>query len=250
MEKDQISALIIESDAAAREHISKLLEQYPIVSIIEIAYDTDVALLKVIDMNPDVVLLEYPVKGKTGKKLIKFIQSKLPQTTIVFVSKSTKYAAEAIHQDVYSYLLKPVVKAELGRILKKVQPHRQANILTLIDEIIEKKQEDSRLRFSTSKGFTIINPVEIIYCKADGPYTELHFANKSKEMTFIFLSKIEKILLPYNFVRISRSIIVNKNYIRKVFPNKDTLILLAEGVEYEVKGSRIPMKALSKNDFE
>lgn len=250
MEKDQISALIIESDTAAKEHLVRLLESYPFVSLLEIASDTDVALLKVIDMNPDVVFLECPVKGKTGKKIIGFIKSKLPKTTIVFVSKTTKYAAEAIHYEIYNYLLKPIVKVELGRILEKVRSHKQANLLKMIDEIIEKKQEDSRLKFNTSRGFTIINPNEIIFCKADGPYTELHFANKNNEVTSMFLSKIEKILLPYNFVRISRSIIVNKNYIRKVFPKTDTLLLLANGIEFEIKGSREPIKTLIKNDFE
>lgn len=250
MGKDQIGALIIESDLAAQEHLKNLLGFYPMVSLIETASDTDVALLKVIDINPDIIFLEYPVKGKTGKKIIKFIQTKLPNTTIVFVSKSKKYALDAIRYEVYNYLLKPLVKTELGKILDKVQPDKQANILNLIDEIIEKKQDDPRLKFSTAKGFTLINPNEILFCKAEGPYTELHFVNKNKELANMFLSKIEKILNPYNFLRISRSMVVNKNYIRKVFPNTDTLILSVDGLEYEIKGSRLQMKALNRTDFE
>lgn len=250
MGKDQIGALIIESDAAAREYLENLLLSYSMVSVIETASDTDVALLKVIDLNPDIVFLEYPVKGKTGKKIIKFIQTKLSNTVIVFVSKSKRYAADAIRQEVYNYLLKPVLKTELGKILEKVQPNKQVNIFNLIDKIIEKKQDDPRLKFSTAKGYTLINPNEILFCKAEGPYTELHFVNKSRELTNMFLSKIEQILNPFNFVRISRSTIVNKNYIRKVFPKTDTLILSVDGLEYEIKGSRLPMKTLAKTDFE
>jgi two-component system, LytTR family, response regulator len=250
MGKDQIGALIIERDAAAREYLENLLGSYTMVSFIETASDTDVALLKVIDVNPDVIFLEYPVKGKTGKKIIKFIQTKLPNTIIVFVSKTKRYAAEAIRQEVYNYLLKPVVKTELGKILEKIQPDKQANILNLIDEIIEKKQDDPRLKFSTAKGYTLINPNEILFCKAEGAYTELHFVNKSRELTNMFLSKIEQILNPFNFVRISRSTLVNKNYIRKVFPKTDTLILSVDGLEYEIKASRLQMKTLGKTDFE
>jgi DNA-binding LytR/AlgR family response regulator len=250
MGRDQISALIIESDAAAQEHLLTLLRFYPMVSLIETATNTDFALLKVIDINPDIVFLEYPVKGKTGKKIIKFIQTKLPKTAVVFASKSKRYALDAIRQEVYNYLLKPVEKAELGKIMEKVQPDKQSNVLNLIDEIIEKKQEDSRLKFTTAKGFTLINPNEILFCKAEGPYTELHFVNKNRELANMFLSKIEKILNPYNFVRISRSMVVNKNYIRKVFPTTDTLILSVNGLEYEIKGSRLQMKTLGKTDFE
>lgn len=250
MGKDQIDALIIESDVAAQEHLKNLLGFYPMVSIIETASDTDVALLKVIDVNPDIIFLEYPVKGKTGKKIIKFIQTKLPNTTVVFVSKSKKYAVDAIRYEVYNYLLKPLVKTELGKILEKVQPDKQANLFNLIDEIIEKKQDDHRLKFTTAKGYTLINPNEILFCKAEGHYTELHFVNKNRELTNMFLSKIEQILNPFNFVRISRSTVVNKNYIRKVFPTTDTLILSVNGLEYEIKGSRLQMKALNRIDFE
>lgn len=250
MGKDQIGALIIESDVAAQEYLKNLLGYYPMVSIIETASDTDVALLKVIDINPDIVFLEYPLKGKTGKKIIKFIQTKLPNTIIVIISKTKRYAVDAIRQEVYNYLLKPVVRTELGKILEKIQPDKQANILNLIDEIIEKKQDDPRLKFSTAKGYTLINPNEILFCKAEGPYTELHFVNKSRELTNMFLSKIEQILNPFNFVRISRSIVVNKNYIRKVFSKSDTLILSVNGLEYEIKGSRTQMKTLVKTDLE
>ncbi|MDO8929574.1 MAG: LytTR family DNA-binding domain-containing protein [Bacteroidota bacterium] len=250
MGKDQIGALIIERDVTALEHLKNLLGFYPMVSFIETATDTDVALLKVIDINPDIVFLEYPVKGKTGKKIIKFIQTKLPNTSVVFVTKSKKYAVDAIGHEVYNYLLKPVVKTELVKILEKVQPDKQANILNLIDEIIEKKQDDHRLKFHTTKGYTLINPNEILFCKAEGHYTELHFVNKSRELTNMFLSKVEQILNPYNFLRISRSMVVNKNYIRKVFPTTDTLILSVNGLEYEIKGSRLQMKTLNRTDFE
>ncbi|MDP2114276.1 MAG: LytTR family DNA-binding domain-containing protein, partial [Bacteroidota bacterium] len=107
-----------------------------------------------------------------------------------------------------------------------------------------------RLKFTTAKGYTLINPNEILFCKAEGHYTELHFVNKNRELTNMFLSKIEQILNPFNFVRISRSMVVNKNYIRKVFPTTDTLILSVNGLEYEIKGSRLQMKTLNRTDFE
>jgi DNA-binding LytR/AlgR family response regulator len=250
MEKDKIGALIIESDDDALKQLVQSLESNPLVSFIVNAEDTDAALLKVIDLNPDIVFLEYPVKGKTGAGIIKFIQSKLPAKAIVFVSKTTDYAAEAIRFEVYDYLLKPVTKSELGRILEKVQLRKQPNLQSRINEIIENKLEDSRLRINTTKGFAIINSDEILYCKSYGAYTELHLTNNSKELTYMSLSKIEEILVPFNFVRISRSILINKNYIRKLLRTNYTFILSSNGVEYELKGSKTQVKALSKTEFE
>lgn len=250
MAKDQIDALIIESDLVSLEQLVSLLQSYPVISNIETASDTDAALLKVLDLNPELVFLEYPVRGKTGKKIIQFIQSKLPETTFVFVSKSTKYALDAIRYEVYNYLLKPILKVELDKIIGKIQPSKQTNFMTLIDEIVDKQQDDHRVQIATTRGFRIISPNEILFCKADGPYTEIHFTNKSKELAYMFLSKVEKSLVPYNFVRVSRSTIVNKTYIRKVYPNTDTLVLLAEGEEYDIKGSRLSIRALGRTENE
>lgn len=246
MEKDQVGILIIESDKIEQNQIAQSFQANPLVSFVEIAEDTDVALLKIIDLNPDLVLMEYPLKGKTGDGIIKFIQSKLPETTIVFISISKEYAAEAIRHKVYNYLLKPIVKTELGRILEKVQLRKQTNSLLRLNEIIENSKEKALMRFNTSKGFIIINPDEIIFCKADGSYTELHFTNKNIELTYLSLSKMEKILDFYNFMRISRSIIVNKNYIRKVYLTANKLVLSSNGEEYEIKGSRLQIRILRK----
>ncbi len=246
MGKDQVGVLIIGSDTVDQGQLAQSFQSNPSVSFVEIAEDTDVALLKTINLNPDLVFLEYPLTGKTGTEIIKFIQSKLPETTIVFVSDSIEYAAEAIRQEVYDYLLKPIVKTELARILEKVQIRKKTNSSTRIREIIENTQDETRLRFNTSKGFVIVNPDEIIFCKADGAYTELYFTNKSTELTYLPLAKIEKIFDFYNFIRISRSMVINKNYIRKVFLKANKLVLSSNGEEYEIKGSRLPIRILRK----
>lgn len=246
MEKYQVGVLIIESDTEERNQIAQLFHSNPLVSFVEIAEDTDAALLKIMDLNPDLVLLEYPLKGKTGLGIIKFIQSKLPQTTIAFTSKSKEYAAEAIRNQVYHYLLKPISKTELGRILEKVQLQKHTNSVSRIKEMIENKNKETRLRFDTIKGFIIVNPVEIIFCKADGPYTELHFTTKNTELIYLSISKMEKIFEIYNFVRISRSIIVNKNYIRKVYFTANRVLLSSNGKEYEINGSKLQIQELRK----
>lgn len=246
MNRNQVSILIIESDGNELQGIVRVLDATSIDTLIETAEDTDVALLKIIDINPNLVLMEYPAKGKTGAGIIKFIQSKLPQTKIAFVCESKDYAAEAIHHEVYDYLLKPVNKVEVEKLLEKVLFNKRNNPELRLMELIENKQPDLRLGFNTIKGYIIINPEEILYCKADGAFTEIHFINKSTELTFLFLSKVEEILHPYSFIRISRSVIVNKNFIRKVYLKTNTVILTFNGNEQELQGARIPVRALSR----
>lgn len=250
MEKDQIGVLVVERVVTSYTQLKRALERVAPISFCVRADDTDDALLKVIELNPDVVFLEYPLIGKTGSGFIKFVQSKLPGTSIVFVSKSTQYAIDAIHYEVYDYLLKPFGRAEVKEVLEKVMQKKQVNIQSMLNELIENKLEDVRLRLNTPKGLLMINPDDILYFKSDASYTEVHLANRMVELSYLSLWKIQEILNPQSFVRVSRSTIINRNYIRKIIRGTNVCILSANGVEYEIKGSKTQLKVFAKIDFE
>ncbi|HZL08889.1 MAG TPA: LytTR family DNA-binding domain-containing protein [Prolixibacteraceae bacterium] len=250
MMKHKICVLIIDSEPESLKHTQKLLQSNSLVSIVESAKDSDEAILKIINSNPDIVLLEYPVKGNAEKELIKYIQTKLTETTIVFVSMTKEYAANAIRYGVFNYLTKPISMEELELITQTVHQTKQTNIQTRINQIIEKTQEEIRLKFQTTRGYLIVDPQDIICCKADGFCTELCLTNNRIELIYMFLSKLDKILSAYNFLRVSRAYLVNRKYVRKVYPGKNTIILFSDGEEYEIKSSKSHMKKLSNFDTE
>jgi len=248
MGKQNISVLVVESDPESLKHIIDLLKENSLVADIKYVADSDQALLKIIDCSPDVILLEYPAIGNSGKQLIKFIQTKLTETTIVFVSKSKKYAAYAIHLKIFNYLLKPLMKVDLEKVILNISLSKQSNIQTRINQIIDKIPDDVRLKIQTSKGYFIVAPEDILYCKADGFYSELYLTNDRVELSYQSLSKLDEILGQYNFFRASRSIYINAKYIRKIYRNTNTIVLSHKGKEYEVKGSRNHIKSLSQFD--
>jgi DNA-binding LytR/AlgR family response regulator len=250
MNKHKIRVLIIDSEPDSLNHINELLMANPLVSDIESAMNTDEALLKIIDSNPDLVLLEYPAQGNAAKELIRFIQTKLKETTLVFVSKTKEYAANAIHSAVYNYLLKPVSQSGLKKITSKVHLVKQTNIQERINQLIEKTPVGNRLKLQTLKGYLIVDPEEILYCKADGFYTELFLAGNHVEMCQLSLSRLDEILSKFDFLRVSRSYLINQKYIRKIYRRTNTIILASGGKEYEVKSSKLHVKNLSIIDTE
>src|ERR1035437_4992481 len=153
MGKQNISVLVVESEPKSLKHTIELLQENSLVSNIESVADSDQALLKIIVCSPDIVFLEYPALGNSGKQLIKFIQTKLTETTIVFVSKTKEYAANAIHIEIFNYLLKPIAKGELDKVISNINIYKQTNIQSKINQIIEKTPDDTRLKLQTSKGY-------------------------------------------------------------------------------------------------
>ncbi|MFA5326615.1 MAG: LytTR family DNA-binding domain-containing protein [Prolixibacteraceae bacterium] len=250
MNNHEIFALIIESEVDSLNRAVAIFRANPLISGIETAADSDQAILKMISFNPDIVLFEYPPKGNSGKDLLKFIQAKLTETTIIIVSETKDYAATVIRKGIFNYLLKPVSKDDLDKIISKVNLIKQTNVQSRINEIIENTQEETRLKFQTTKGYLIVDPEEILYCKADGSCTEIHLTNERTELIFLFLRKLDEILRQFNFLRVSRSYLINQKFIRKIYRSNNTIILSSNGKEYEVKASKQQIKNLINFDSE
>lgn len=250
MNNENISILIIDSDPVSLSHIKELTDANKLVSVVETAADSEQALLKIITMTPDLVLLEYPTVGKAGKEIIKYIQNHLDETTLVFISASKDYASIAIRHGVYNYLLKPVSEDDIEKIISKVQLVKHTNQGIRIRQIIDSTHEEKRLRLQTIRGFIILDPEEILYCKADGFYTEIFLTGNRNELSYLFISKLDEILRQFDFVRVSRSYLINMRYIRKIYKSTNTIVLSSNGQEFEVKASKQHIRSLSKFNSE
>lgn len=246
MNNQKIHILIIDSVQESLDQTIALLQANPLVSEIVIAENTNQAILKIINSSPDIILLDYPDKGSAEKELIEFVQNKLPKTALVLVSETKKYAAFAIQNGIYRYLLKPVKQNELVKIINSIHLNKQQNSPDLIDQIIDRTPEESRIRLQTTKGYLLINPDELIFCRSAGIYTELYLTNERVELSSQYLVKFEEMLLQFKFLRVSRTHLINKQFIRKIYKSNNTIVLSSDGKEFEIKAGKIHIRNLSK----
>ena len=250
MNSTKISILIIDSEQESMDQALELLQANPVVSEIKTAENTDQAILKIINSNPDIILFDYPSKGKAEKELIEFVKTKLTETTLVLVSETKEYAAFAIQNGIFKYLLKPIENSELLKIINTVHEDKQTNLQARVNQLIDGTPEETRLRLQTTKGYLMLNPDELIFCKAAGFYTELYLTSDRNELSSQFLSKFEEMLSPFNFIRVSRSHLINQRFIRKIYRSNNIIVLSANGKEYEIKGGRTHIRNLTKLDTE
>ena len=84
------------------------------------------------------------------------------------------------------------------------------------------------LRISTSTELVRVATDEIVYVRADGNYSDLVLTNgKSRKMTFQlhFFDEVFQQLQNKMFVRVGRSLIVNKRYIHVINLTEQQLIM-------------------------
>lgn len=246
MSEIRIKVLVVESDEESAKSIHAVLSENDSVQNIETAKDSDDAFMHLIEANPDLIILEYPVKGKVGPKLLQYLSSKLADSTTVYLSEKKDYALNAIRDGVFNLMLKPVSKKDINTLVEKAALNKQTNIQERFNQVIENTPEEIKLKFQTGKGYLLVRPNEILYFSASGLYSEAHLYDGRTEICFMMLSKVEQIVSKFNFVRISRSSIVNESYVRRIVRATGVVVLSYQGQEHEIKGSKSQIKRFLK----
>lgn len=105
------------------------------------------------------------------------------------------------------------------------------------------------LRISTSTELVRVKTDDIVFVHADGNYSEILLYNgKQHTMTFQlhFFNESFQRLKDNFFVRVGRSLIVNRNYIYLINITEQKMILTGGKLngEYEVKASKEALKEL------
>ncbi len=105
------------------------------------------------------------------------------------------------------------------------------------------------LRISTSTELVRVATDEIVYVRADGNYSDLVLTNgKSRKMTFQlhFFDGVFQQLQDNLFVRVGRSLIVNKRYIYIINLTEQTLTFSGQQINGDIKPVNVSREALKQ----
>lgn len=225
---------IVDDERPARSELGhQLQELLPDAEIIE--GDSGAAALKLAGEGTyDLFFLDVNLGDISGTVLVNAIRNMQPQTKIIFVTAYSQYAVEAFELGVEDYVMKPFDQKRLQKVLDKCRVDQMNNSEASGEEATEKTSSVRRLAINT-EGRTIIENVEdIVYietyhrgCKiytTDGAYSE----NKS-------IGEYEKKLDSKMFFRIHKSVIINLDKVREVFPwGSNSFSLRMRGYEDQI----------------
>lgn len=105
------------------------------------------------------------------------------------------------------------------------------------------------LRISTSTELVRVATDEIIYVRADGNYSDLVLTSgKSRKMTFQlhFFDEVFRQLRNNMFVRVGRSLIVNKRYIYVINLTEQMLVFAGQPIKVEIAPLKLSREALKQ----
>lgn len=228
----RLRTLIVDDEELARRGLELRLAKRSDVVVCGSARNGREALEMVRRLGPDVIMLDIQMPGMSGFDLLERLAgSSMP--AIIFVTAYDRFAIRAFEASALDYLLKPIdedrLDEALGRAHRRVaqrraREHRDRLLrlvcelsgreLTLDDALVEAGSEGPlyprRLTIRDGRETRFLAVETIDWVDAAGDYMCVHAEGKTWVMRGTMKS-LEHQLDPADFVRIHRSVIVNRH---------------------------------------
>ncbi len=226
MEYDKLKVVIVDDESAIRDTLTDFLNGIAFVKLEGGAGSVAEALPLIIQTRPDVILLDTDMPCKDGFALLDELNKLELHYHVVFISAYKENAFKAIGYRPFDFMLKPIIPDNLTAALHRVLLHiKDQHHLTGLANNNMNHYYQKKICFKTRSGFMMVELSKIIYVEADWNYSTIFLSNNKQELVTLNIGKIEKMLPSNGFFRVSRSVIINFDYLLKVDRKNKTCIL-------------------------
>lgn len=239
----KLTALIVDDEPLARERVRTLLETEQDIEILGECADGREAIEAIREKRPDLLFLDVQMPEMDGFQVLRELGEPLP--TVVFVTAYDEHAVKAFEAQALDYVLKPFkvarFKTALARAREQHTRHQPDDAAKRLLSLLEQQQGAakpeylSRVVVRDRNKVRFVKTADIDWIEASGNYVVLH-AGKENHVVRETLATFETQLSPREFVRVSRSAMVNLDRVEHFEPtfNNEHVIVLTDG-------SRLPM---------
>jgi two-component system, LytTR family, response regulator len=213
--------LIVDDEPIARQVLREDLERFADVEIAGEAANGKEALLKIAELQPDLVFLDLQMPVMSGFEVIQNLASQAAPFVII-VTAFDQHAIQAFEAGAIDYLLKPVNEARLQRAVERARSMqgKSLEIASHLDQIASSAKSlapagSRKIVGRTGPEFHILNSEDVLAFQAERELVWIVTA-RQRLLATQSLRAIESRLAGENFQRVHRNAIVNVNHIRKM----------------------------------
>lgn len=205
----QIRVLIADDEPYSRKELIHLLSDHPSIEVIGEADSGEQAVVKCVQLQPDVVFLDIEMPGMNGLDTAKSLRELKKVPGIVFATAYPQFAAEAFRYEAVHYLLKPFEEEDIEETVSRIQK--------LLPEKKVVKKGTGKFAVESDGEIIYIDPNDIIYVTREEKISKIVIADSAYEVK-LTLKDLESRFKQYPFFRIHKSFLVHLDYVQKLTP--------------------------------
>ena len=200
-----MKAIICDDEKSTCSELEEIILKYakekrvPLVT--EVFYSGDILLDYLKREKINILFLDIELPGKDGVMVGKYIREVLEEENIflVYISSKENYALQLFQNRPFDFLVKPIEQAKIYHVLD--------NICRISG------QNSAEFKFQVQNSTYCILYKDILYFQSDG--RKINIVMKKEVRTFYGkLNEIEEKLPENLFLRIHKSYLVNKSYVK------------------------------------
>lgn len=238
-------ALIVDDMPLMRSQLRAILADFfPDIAVCGEAANVPDAVKLILAEQPDIIFLDVEMPEYSGLELVKFIAPEQIKGQIIFITAHSEYALQAFDLSAVDYLLKPLKIADLIRAVNRAKTQlvleQQQLYQTLKTNQLEEHPLNKTLVLRQAEAIKFIALRDIVYLKADGPYSHFLLSNGGSEIIAKPMAEYERLQLTGYFFRTHRSYLVNITHISKISKADGGAVILKDGTEIPLATDRRP----------
>lgn len=233
-----MNILIVDDERYSRQELAHLLGQFQSVTVCGEADSGESAVVKAVQLRPDVVFLDVEMPGMNGMEAAGALHELKKPPYIVFATAYPEFAAEAFRYEAVDYLLKPYDEEQLHQTVQRLKKLMQVSMKE------EHSPKKGKLSVDIEGEIHYLDPNDILFIFRDDKVSRIIVKNAEYEVK-IALKELENRLSSFSFFRIHKGYLVNLHYVTRLTPwFNGAYQLELEGVEEKLSVSRNYVKAL------
>ncbi|MDO5570413.1 MAG: LytTR family DNA-binding domain-containing protein [Bacteroidales bacterium] len=220
-----LRTVIVDDEPLALGLLESYVKKTPFLKLAGKFDNSIEALHNIKELNPDLLFLDIQMPELNGLELSKFIPE---DSSIIFVTAFQQFAYEGFKVNALDYLLKPISYTEFLKASEKALKMYTLRICSLkgstlnenkIDD--DKKDKNDSIFIKSDYKLIRIDFQNIVYIEGLKDYIKFFVEGESKSIiSRMSMKQIEEELPKQDFIRVHRSFIVNKKYIKVIDRNR------------------------------
>jgi two-component system LytT family response regulator len=211
-----VNIIIADPESDTSRQLGQLIECYPNVQILGTYGELQDSLQALRTAEVDIMFVDCQLPGLWGQSPSLRDKTMLQKPLLVAMSRTEQDAFQAIAHFAFSFLLKPVGRTDLARVLLN------AHALLQHEPTEAYSQYPTKLWFANGHDVLALEEPGVLMLQAAGNYLCIH----TTAGNYVVRATLKAVLprLPKSFVQIHRSTLINLHHLRRLSMQKGVLM--------------------------